>query len=107
MHTGAHLAMDRAKILARGTTMSLTISFSPEVEARLRERAAASGKDVPTLVREAVEEKLSATTPEIKPRNGMSREQWLAEFNAWVNSHNPVGHFVDDSRESIYAGRGE
>jgi hypothetical protein len=92
--------------------MSLTVSFSPEVEARLRERAAASGKDVPTLVREAVEEKLSST-PETQPANTMSNEQWLAEFNAWMREvtsrarNYPPGFLVDDSRESIYEGRGE
>jgi predicted transcriptional regulator len=92
--------------------MSLTVSFSPEVEARLRERAAASGKDVSALVREAVEEKLSAT-PEPKPASKMSNEQWLAEFNAWMREvtsrarNYPPGFVVDDSRESIYEGRGE
>jgi hypothetical protein len=30
------------------------------------------------------------------------RQRWLAAFKAWVESHEPVGHFVDDSRESIY-----
>lgn len=85
--------------------MTLTLSFPPDVKARLRERAAAAGKDVESIVREAVEEKLAAATaagPE-----GKTREQWAAEFKAWVESHKPVTHFVDDSRESTYAGRGE
>jgi hypothetical protein len=85
--------------------MTLTLSFPPETEAKLRERAAASGKDVETIVREAVDEKLAAgadTTGAAK-----SAEEWVAEFMAWVESHPPVTHFVDDSRESIYAGRGE
>ena len=38
--------------------MTLTLSFPPDMEARLRERAAAAGKDVESLVREAIEEKL-------------------------------------------------
>ena len=42
--------------------MTLTLTFPPDVETRLRERAAAAGKDVEALVREAVEEKLSGTT---------------------------------------------
>jgi hypothetical protein len=37
----------------------------------------------------------------------MPYAQWAAEFQAWTASHKPVGHFVDDSRESIYAGRDE
>lgn len=33
-----------------------------------------------------------------------SGEAWLKAFDAWVDSHAPVNHFVDDSRESIYSG---
>ena len=86
--------------------MTLTLSFPPEVEARLRERAAAAGKDVESIVREAVDEKLAAVATPTGPE-GKSYEQWAAEFKAWIASHKPVSHFVDDSRESIYAGRGE
>jgi plasmid stability protein len=85
--------------------MTLHLSFPPETEARLRERAAATGKDVEEVVREAVEEKLA--TPTTQGPEGKSYEQWAAEFKAWVESHKPVGHFVDDSRESIYADRDE
>jgi hypothetical protein len=31
-------------------------------------------------------------------------DPWLKSLRAWVDSHAPVGHFVDDSRESIYPG---
>lgn len=86
--------------------MTLTISLPPETEARLRDAAAATGKDVVTLVREAVEEKLDAPATAKGPQE-KTHEQWLAEFNDWVASQKPTGHFVDDSRESIYAGRGE
>ena len=40
--------------------MTLSIPISPDLEARLRERAAASGKDLVSFVRDAVEEKLAA-----------------------------------------------
>jgi hypothetical protein len=88
--------------------MSLTIPFTPEVEARLRERAAASGKDVGTFVREVVEEKL-----ELAGAAERSNGQWAAEFDAWMKevasraSAYPTDFAVDDSRESIYEGRGE
>lgn len=42
--------------------MNLEIPLSPEEESRLRERAAAAGKDVQTFVLEAVFEKLDRTT---------------------------------------------
>ncbi len=30
--------------------------------------------------------------------------QWLKRLHDWVESHAPVGHWVDDSRESIFSG---
>jgi len=29
---------------------------------------------------------------------------WLKSLQAWADSHKPLGHPVDDSRESIYSG---
>jgi hypothetical protein len=88
--------------------MSVIIPFPPEIEAKLRESAAAAGKDVGTFVREAVEEKLGLGAPAQK-----SPDEWSAEFGAWMRdvatraSAYPEGFVVDDSRQSIYEGRGE
>jgi hypothetical protein len=30
--------------------------------------------------------------------------EWLERLRAWADSHKPLGHSVDDSRESIYSG---
>jgi hypothetical protein len=38
------------------------------------------------------------------PTAPVQDDEWLKRFHAWANSHKPVGHFVDDSRESIYSG---
>ena len=90
--------------------MTVYISLPPETEARLRDRAAATGKDVSTLVREAVEEKFSAGNGNSA---GMSYERWSAEFTAWMKdvakraTMYPPGYVADDSRDSIYEGRGE
>ena len=43
--------------------MTITIQFSAEVEKQLLARAAATGKPVDALVREAVEEKLQQALP--------------------------------------------
>jgi hypothetical protein len=43
--------------------MTITIQFSAEVERKLLARAAATGKAVDALVREAVEEKLQQALP--------------------------------------------
>lgn len=85
--------------------MTLHLSLPPETEARLRERAAAAGKDVETFVRETVEERLAAE--QAARRHGKSHELWSAELRAWAASHEPTTHFVDDGRESIYADRDE
>ena len=29
---------------------------------------------------------------------------WLKSLRAWADSHKPLGHPVDDSRQSIYSG---
>jgi predicted transcriptional regulator len=92
--------------------MSVTIPFPPEIEARLREQAAAAGKAVDAYIREAVEEKL-ATADVPNESAEKSREQWFKDFNAWMTevaalAHRyPRGYVADDSRESIYEGRGE
>ena len=43
--------------------MTITIDFPPEVETKLLARAAETGKDVSTLVREAVAEQLLTAPP--------------------------------------------
>ena len=35
-----------------------------------------------------------------------SREDWQRELQAWIASHPPISHFVDDSRASIYGDDG-
>ncbi len=87
--------------------MTLHIDLAPEDEARLREQAAAAGKDVSTFAQEALQEvlRLEAEADDERPR--LSREQRLAEFLAWADGAQPLGYIVDDSRESIYEGRGE
>jgi plasmid stability protein len=88
--------------------MTVSINLPPQAEAELRRRAAEEGKDVEAFVREAVEARLAAP-PIVQPRDPrtMTAEEWTAAWHAWIDSHAPTNHFVDDSRESIYEGRGE
>ena len=92
--------------------MVLHLDFSPEIEARLRERAAALGKDINQFVVETIQERLGnglsaslPTFPSAKPQE--SAAAWIARFDAWVESHPRRGYVADDGRDSIYAGRGE
>ena len=75
-----------------------------QAAAKLLERAAATGKDLASVIREAVEEKLISSSGAAALK---TTQQWEAEFNVWVSGRRVVSHFVDDSRESIYEGRGE
>ncbi len=87
----------------------LNIPLSPDKEAKLRERAAAAGKDVAEYVLGVVEEDLAMTepTPSLHTDASLEADQWLKEFRAWVASHPRLDYLADDSRDSIYAGRGE
>ena len=91
--------------------ITVTISLPPEAEARLRNRAAALGTDVQTLVRQAVEQQLFI--PNGNKAAAASDQRWSAEFAAWMNdvagrsSLYPPGYAADDSRQSIYEGRDE
>lgn len=87
--------------------MTIKIPLSPDTEARLRERAAEAGKDPATYAREALEEKLAASEEKATIAVSMAAGQRIEEFLDWVTSHRPINHPVDDSRESIYEGRGE
>jgi hypothetical protein len=84
--------------------MAITICLSPATEDRLKEQAAASGRDVSLYAIELIEKAVAgidASSSELSP------VQRAAEWRAWAESHPRGDHFVDDSRESIYAGRGE
>lgn len=84
--------------------MTLQITLSPEIESQLLLLAQSQGKDMASLVMEAVEEKLA---DEDGVRPCASAEERVREFDRLIAGCKPVGHFVDDSRERIYEGRGE
>ena len=90
--------------------MAITLQFTPEMEAKLRERAAAEGKAPAVVALEAVAEKLAVPNG---PNQEAAVQQRLDAWNRFVaamREHGrrlPPGHFIDDSRESIYEGRGE
>ncbi len=85
----------------------LSIPLSPDKEAKLRERAAAAGKDVTEYVLQVVEEDLAMTEPVAALDSPQKREQWEKDLDAWAEGHPRLDSIADDSRDSIYAGRGE
>ena len=40
----------------------------------------------------------------LEPKKHSEQEPWLKSLRAWADSHQPLGHLVDDSREGIYSG---
>ncbi len=87
--------------------MTINVPLTPDLEVKLRETAAASGKDLTAFVLEAIEEKVSAIGAPTPPNGNLTAEQWSAEWQSWASSHRKLGYIVDDSREGIYSGRGE
>lgn len=86
--------------------MTIHLDLSPEAEAQIRHLAAIAGQNVEAIVLQAVTEKLAeADIP--PPAASPSNDEWRIKLKALIELHPVVTHFVDDSRESIYAGRGE
>lgn len=89
--------------------MTLHLELPAEVEGALRAQAAAVGKDVASFVAEVVADRLAEPGDEARnpPRHGRSTQPFAERLQAWVDLHPRSAGTVDDSRESIYSGRGE
>jgi plasmid stability protein len=83
--------------------MSIMLQLPPEIEQALREKAARLGQSLEAYLEQVAERE--AQGEEREPPH--SADQWVAELRAWAASHRPLETVVDDSRESIYEGRGE
>ena len=91
--------------------MTLCISLSPTSEAKLREHAAAAGEPIESLAARIVETAMQQSNgvPLAAPQ-GLSpadAQRQRDALRAWAELGRPTGHPLDDSRESIYEGRGE
>ena len=84
--------------------MNLILHLTPEIEAKLRQQAAATGQALEDIALQAIEEQLVESE---QPVSQVAAEQWVANLRAWAASHSPLPIEADDSRESIYSGRGE
>lgn len=85
--------------------MCLNVSFPREIENILRIRAAAAGKDVETFVQEIVTSEMA--DERLPNPNARSHQTFVTELRAMIERHGIKNGKIDDSRESIYAGRGE
>ena len=86
--------------------MTLHIELPIEIEHAVRERALASGVDVATYVVNIVKDDVAEELVTPRKRR-MSHEEFRNRIDRLIASHGIRHGHVDDSRESIYAGRGE
>jgi hypothetical protein len=76
------------------------------IETKIREHAEVLGEDMEAFIPQAVAEKLADADSQ-PSRPSLNDQEWQEKLRAFIDLHPVVTHFVDDSRESIYAGRGE
>jgi hypothetical protein len=80
--------------------MAVVIALAPELEQKLRDRAAAAGVDADTFAREAIEEKLNGpkTLREIlAPLHQEFRENPMSAEN--------LDHVIDECRDEVWRER--
>ncbi len=90
--------------------MTIIVSISPQVEARLRERAEAAGKNADEYAAELIEQGLGtdgvALAGMAAGRQIALIEELFAETQSEVGRY-PQGYVADDSRASVYDGDDE
>lgn len=93
--------------------MTVNLNLSAEAESRLRERATRTGQRVEDVVRDVVEAHLRTPADDQPARPLPASNETVRNWAEFVHRMSaltrdlPPGHVVDDSRESIYAGREE
>jgi hypothetical protein len=90
-------------------TMSVLLNLPAETERLLKEKAARTGQTLEGYL-QALAEREATILNGTRPRPAeLTAEEWSAEWRNWANADRrlPAGLVIDDSRESIYAGRGE
>jgi len=83
-----------------------TEQIRPDMLTRLATHALRSGKTINELLQQMLDERETVRLPEVPP-TVRTPEDWSRALRAWAASHAVTPGSVDDSRESIYAERGE
>jgi phosphohistidine phosphatase SixA len=89
--------------------MSVELNLSAETERILKQKAARAGQTLEGFL-QGLAEREAATQNGSPPRAApLTAEEWSAKWRAWASAdrRQPSGLIMDDSREGIYAGRGE
>jgi len=99
-----------ASFAVKNKIMTVTIELKPEIEKRLAEKAKKNGLPIETFIEVFIEDSLEAVEEKEKPfHETATKEEWLAEFRKWIDSHKDKDYPVlpDEaySRETIYEDR--
>ena len=82
----------------------MQLNLPPSTESLLRQHAIAAGKDLESFAIQFLQQQLESHEPSNPAEQ--NHDDWVAAITAWSNSHPRTTRLVDDSRESIYEGRG-
>jgi hypothetical protein len=93
------------------TELAVKIRLSKYAGERLAQRAAETGQDVSDVASDLIEKAVLASVipnGHVSPaQRAAAWQKWVASMRTWGATNLPQGHIVDDSRDSIYEGRGE
>ena len=83
--------------------------IQPAVLTRLAAHAQRAGKTINDLLKDMLDEREGATPQQEGPTTPaqMTLDEWSRTLRAWATGHPVRTVLADDSRESIYEGRGE
>ena len=86
-----------------------TEQIRPDVLTRLATYALRSGKTINELLQQMLDERETPPLPEDTsvPVSTITPEEWSRALRAWAASHPVSQGIVDDSRKSVYEGRGK
>jgi hypothetical protein len=91
--------------------MPVTLDLSPATMERLKSKAAERGRTVEAYLQELAERDAIGENGSVGREGAfaasMSAEEWSSAWRAWAAGHRGLPGIADDSRESIYEGRGQ
>lgn len=98
-----HDTIELAISTLTGRIMNLQVNLPADLEAIIKKRAEQAGVDLPTYILLT----LRASGEDASNPKPVSDEQFAASLHRLAAIHANANPNFDDSRESIYAGRGE
>jgi hypothetical protein len=89
--------------------MSVMLDLAPDTEQHLRSIARQRGQSLEEYLRELADNAARTCNGSgvMSPESAQSASERERAWLAWVASHPKLPYIADDSRESIYEGRGE